>query len=492
MELWPLQEKAISDLRRGYAKGHLRQVLQLQTGLGKTHIAAEITANAIEKGRRVGFVAPLISLIDQTLDVFERHGLRCGVMQGNHERWNPHAPVQICSIQTLSRRKLPDIDFWIIDEIHILHKAHSKILEQFNKCPIIGLSATPWRKGLGKHFMNLVTGPSMKEAIDGGYLVPWKGWAPSAPDLSKVGKVAGEWNLKQLSIESRKTRLIADIIVTWKKRGEGRPTLCYATSIEHSKDIVASFAEEGIPFVHIDAYDDSETCFEAINGFKTGRYIGISSVGKLTTGFNAPYASCIIMARSTLSQMLYHQMIGRGIRAAEGKRDCIILDHSGNLVDADLNQPVPTTLHGGSMIHAISKKKISVRKKCPKCSFLKELGQQICPECAFAPLKQSKVVHIDGELVEIDPTNRTFLPRKSAMKRNREMSWDEKVKWYGALKWHSRHHGYDDGWVSHKYRDLTAVWPNDPRLRQAPMVEPTDEIASWIRSQQIRYAYSKR
>ena len=120
-DLWPLQEKAIHDLRCGYADGHLRQVLQLATGLGKTHVAAAMAATALEKGRKVGFVAPLISLIDQTLKVFEKHDLRCGVIQGTHEQWNPAAPVQICSIR-LWVAASSGIGFWIIDEIHILHK----------------------------------------------------------------------------------------------------------------------------------------------------------------------------------------------------------------------------------------------------------------------------------------------------------------------------------------------------------------------------------
>lgn len=489
-DLWPLQEKAIHDLRCGYADGHLRQVLQLATGLGKTHVAAAMAATALEKGRKVGFVAPLISLIDQTLKVFEKHDLRCGVIQGTHEQWNPAAPVQICSIQTLGRRKFPELDFWIIDEIHILHKTHISLLEKFKTCPIIGLSATPWRAGLGKYFTNLVRGPSMEDAIADGRLVPWECWAPSAPDLSRVSKLAGDWNQKELAIASRKTHLIADIVETWKKHGQNRQTLCYATSIEHSKDIVDAFRSEGIQFVHIDAYDDTTTCFEAIKGFETGRYVGISSVGKLTTGFNAPYASCIIMARATRSQMLFHQMIGRGIRADEGKTNCIILDHSGNMVDADLNQPVPTSLCNGFVFKQKKfTKKEPVRKACPSCKHLKELKEYTCSKCGYVPQKQSTVVHVSGDLVKIDSTTR--MVSRAAEKRNREMSWDEKLIWYGALKWHSRYHGYSDGWIAHKYRALTSVWPNDPRLKQAKMIEPTGEIADWIRGQQIRWAHRK-
>ena len=477
MELWPHQEKAIHDLRAGFAAGHPRQILQLKTGLGKTMIAAEIARSAVEKGHRVAFVAPLVSLIDQTLSTFQKYGLECGVQQGSHWCWRPQAPVQVCSIQTLARRRLPDCNFFILDEVHILFKAHKDILENYDACPVIGLSATPWRKALGKYFTNLVNGPTMEEAIAGGYLVPWIGYAPSAPDLSKVRMTAGDYNGKDLAKASNTKVLVADIVRTWLDLGEGRQTLCFATDIAHSKHIVQQFNERGVNFAHIDAYDDSQACHEVIQRFKRGDIVGISSVGKLTTGFDAPNASCLIMARATKSQMLYHQQIGRGIRAAEGKKDCIILDHAGNLVDERLNQPPPTTLCRGDLVPQVNIRPEPVRKKCPQCHYLKPLKVHVCPACGFAPKKQDSVEVVGGELIHV-----------KGKKIEHDMA--TKRRWYAELKALCLQYGYNDGWLAHKYRARFSVWPNGLKhLPPASAVSP--EVQNWVRYQNIRYAKSK-
>ena len=116
------QERAIAGLRQSLQSGHKRPMLQMPTGAGKTLTSAHIVAGALDKGKRVAFCVPRKTLIDQTIREFEREGISAiGVMQAAHLRTDSRQPVQICSAQTLARRKRPDVDLVIVDEAHEMH-----------------------------------------------------------------------------------------------------------------------------------------------------------------------------------------------------------------------------------------------------------------------------------------------------------------------------------------------------------------------------------
>ena len=103
------QVAAMNLLRGSLATGHRRPMLQCPTGFGKTVLAAHIVRGALAKGNRVIFVVPSISLIDQTVESFHADGItQVGVMQGIHEMTDPSQPVQVASIQTIKRRRIPD------------------------------------------------------------------------------------------------------------------------------------------------------------------------------------------------------------------------------------------------------------------------------------------------------------------------------------------------------------------------------------------------
>lgn len=117
------QEAAIRNLRSSLRSGKRRPVLQMPTGAGKTATAGAIINMARDKGHNVIFCVPAISLVNQTVESFERDGIfEIGVMQAYHERTDHTAPVQVASIQTLMRRKVPEAGLIIVDEAHVLFK----------------------------------------------------------------------------------------------------------------------------------------------------------------------------------------------------------------------------------------------------------------------------------------------------------------------------------------------------------------------------------
>lgn len=148
--LRPHQQDALDMIRASAISGNTRIVVQLPTGAGKTLIASHIIRRSLEKGHRVLFTAPAITLIDQTVAAFEAEGLDdIGVMQADHPRTAPDAKIQVASVQTLARRDVPDAALVIVDECH----QRSMVLEALMRARpdvfFIGLTATPGGKGMG-------------------------------------------------------------------------------------------------------------------------------------------------------------------------------------------------------------------------------------------------------------------------------------------------------------------------------------------------------
>jgi DNA repair protein RadD len=188
--LRPHQARAIA-LRGSLAAGKRRPMLQAPTGFGRTLTAAWIIQMALDKGRRVAFTVPALSLIDQTIAAFEAEGIDCvGVLQGIHPRTDREQHVQVCSIQTLARRKRPDVDLVVVDEAHELHREIFKWIADCPDVPFIGLSATPWARGLGKYYDDLIVAATTKDLISEDYLSQFTVFAPSQPDLTSVRTVA--------------------------------------------------------------------------------------------------------------------------------------------------------------------------------------------------------------------------------------------------------------------------------------------------------------
>jgi DNA repair protein RadD len=191
---------------------------------------------------------------------------------------------------------------------------------------------------------------------------------------------------------------------------------------------------------------------------------------------------CIVLARPTKSEILFVQIIGRGLRTSEGKEDCLILDHS----DTHLRLGFVTDIHhdvlddGRPRARSKACDRIRLPKECPHCTFLKPPRTPNCPACGFKAEAVDKVEVADGELVEI--TGRR--------KRGDTASEDEQAAFYAQLMGYARAHGYAGGWAAHKFRDKFGVWPND--YKDVPAVQPTPKVLSWIKSRQIAWAKSKQ
>lgn len=463
------QVRALEMLRRSLTAGNRRVVVQLPTGAGKTRLAAEIVSGALAKGNRVAFTVPAISLIDQTVAAFESEGIYAiGVMQANHVRTDREQPVQVVSVQTLGRRKRPDADVVVIDECHLQFAAvKSWIADEPGKV-FIGLSATPWARGMADQWQDVVVPVGMQDLIDRKLLSPFRSFAPSHPDMSGVairnGDYADDGSAEVMG------GLVGDVVSTWLEKANLRPTLVFAVNRAHAAQLVEQFARAGVRMGYCDANVDLVERQYLFREMANGNFCGIVNVGTLTTGVDADIR-CIVLARPTRSEMLFVQMIGRGLRIADGKDHCLILDHADNHARLGFVTDIAhDRLKGGKERQSTAKERGDpLPKECGSCGLLKPPRVLCCPKCGFEPTPQSGVEVEDGDLIEI-----TRKPAKP-----------DKQRLYSELLAVAKQRGRSRGWVAHAYREKVGVWPRG--LSEQP-IAPSPETISWVRAKDIRWA----
>lgn len=493
-ELWDHQKEALNALRTTVASGIKRIVLSAPTGSGKTLLSAAIIERAREKDNRVCFVVSSIALVDQTVEALYGEGIRdIGVIQANHMDTDWSRPVQVASIQTIHRRgKYPEAQVVIIDECHALHRSHKDWLthEDWKDVPFIGLSATPYTKGLGKYFQTMITVASTQEMIDKGVLSPFKVFATGHPDLRNVKTLAGDYHEGQLSEAMQEGNLSADIVKTWQKHWNKDKTLCFGVDCAHAQALQERFIAAGITCGYQDARTLPEERAEIKRKFHNGEYQVVTNVGTLTTGVDWD-CRCLILARPTKSEMLYQQIIGRALRTAHGKEYALILDHS----DTTQRLGFVTDIYHESLSDGkeISREpqipKERLPKECKACSALKPVGIKKCPNCGFEPEISSDIFERDGELQEI---KRGQLPIKLIGGGSKNWTMEEKGQFLAELKRYGLDLGRKPGAAAWSYKEKFGVWPDYSIKNIAPSNNVSTLTAQWIRSRQIAYAKSRK
>ena len=476
LELRPYQNDVIEKARASARSGNKRVMIQAATGSGKTEIGIALIKSAVDKGSRVLFLANRKQLVWQAHERLEASGVSCGMVQADNTR-DTWRQVLVCSVDTIRARKSDfKVDLVVVDEAHgCTGTKYLRLFELWKDIPIIGLSATPFTRGLGKQFPwgrvfeDMVHAVSIRELIDLGYLVDCDIYAPSAPDLAKIKITAGDYNETELGEAVDQPKLIGDIVETWQKLAGGKPTVCFATNIAHSKHIRESFNRAGITCEHIDCYTDEDERKAILGRVKTGETTVITNVGILTEGWDFPALEVMICARPTKSLTRWLQMAGRILRPYPGKEIALLLDHSGAALD--LGHPADDQefeLDDGKPKKAKKEKpKPKKAKKCPKCYFLST--ENPCPKCGHLRESVKPVESIDGDLQAYGEKTKATLSDKQAF--------------YSSLL--ALRGQRAPGWVAHTYRDKFGVWPRG--LEERPMFPPVEEAVKFVKHKSIVY-----
>lgn len=477
--LRPHQIKAIDGLRNSLAQGNRRVVLQSATGFGKTLTAAKIIESALAKNRKILFTVPLLSLVDQTVSEFTKEGIgHIGVIQANHPRTDATAPVQIASVQTLARRDIAlDFDLVIIDECHLTFQIVYDLMDKMPRAVFVGLSATPWAKGMGLRWQDMIQPITLGELIETGYLSKFTAYAPDVPDLSGVKTLAGDYAEDDTARVMAGEALMASVVRTWLEKGENRPTLLFGVNRAHAKQLQEQFIAAGVSAGYCDANVDMVERHHLGRQFRNGDVRVACSVRTLTTGIDWP-VSCIIDAAPTKSEMLHVQKIGRGLRINPGTEDLIILDHAGNSLRlglvTDIHHLTLDTSKKGEKADRKPKAE-KLPKECANCAAL--TAERICPFCGNERKPMSGVDTVEGELVVLGAG------------KARIYTMGEKQQWWSMSLWLARERGKTRSFSLAMYKSRFGVWP---RSMSDDMIPADQEFMNYVKSRQISWAKGKK
>jgi DNA repair protein RadD len=314
--------------------------------------------------------------------------------------------VTFASVQSIARNLDQLHSYYsliIIDECHRVNQhqdtQYQQVINQLRKrnaeLKILGLTATPYRLGMGwiyyQHYHGFIRGSSespfkrciyelpLRYMIQNGHLTPPNEIDPAINnyDFSSLitntfgGYSENDMN-KLLSKQNRATKSIINHIIENSENRLG--VMIFAATVMHAKEIIGYLPENNTRLIIGDTKNSVRD--EIIKDFKKKKIKYLVNVSVLTTGFDAPHVDLIAILRPTESVSLYQQIVGRGLRLSEGKKDCIILDYAGN--DFNLYHP-------------------EVGEKKPNTD--SEPVQVLCPGCGFANIFWGKLSD-DGQIIE--------------------------------------------------------------------------------------------
>ncbi len=418
-----------------------RLLFVVPPGGGKTLVSAVLLRLLVTSGLRVLVIAHRREIIGQHYDHLLGCGLKpemLGIIMGNDKRANPKAPIQIASIDTLSRRRSewPIADVVVTDEAHRdASDSRRKLRNHYAKAFRLGITATPHRldgRGLSADFDEMIEGSTMSALIADGYLsAPKTFTVPEAllPDMRRVSIQRGDYETNALSRAVCKKSLIGGIVAHWLRLAEGRATVVFAASVKHSKRIASAFRKAGVAAAHLDGDMSDAKRDEILGMLDRGELSVVSCVNVLAEGWDCSRCKCVIQARPTMSLNLHIQQIGRCMRPWESIVP-LVLDHAGNTMFHGLAQmdqswwlEVPTRKDA----------RAPTVKTCKTCCAIATISMTSCPECmAPFPVRERVPEETTGILQEYVPTKedmKTDLEHIRRFAKERELSeeWVQRV-----------------------------------------------------------------
>lgn len=486
-QLYGYQERALEEVRRHIRDGKKNILLCAPTGSGKTVMSSYLIAASDDKGKRSAFVVDRISLINQTSETFDSLGIDHGIMQASHWRFRPSRRAQLCSAQTLARRQWPEADLIIVDECHAINETVRKRIGPRDTVTV-GLTATPFTKGLGKLYDALVNVTTTNELIEQGYLSKYRIFAASEPNMEGVKVVAGEWEEKEAS--KRAMEVVGDCVAEYLKHGNGKKFICSAVDTAHVEELHQQFMAAGVMCAMYTYKVSDEERDQIVKEFrKPDSYIrGLITVTAASKGFDVPDIGVVIMARPLRKSLAEHiQFFGRGLRIAPGKEECIVLDHSGNCARFwddwnDFFERGAVALDDGKKKPKTKKTHGDAEERMTKCSSCKLLHKPMpfCPHCGHEYPKREAVKHVAGTLQELVAGG----DRSETSAR----LWPQVVHY--AVERRGREEGGRKLALA-LYKKLTGQWPVGDFYETEP-AEIQPDVANKIRSLNIAYARAKQ
>ncbi len=381
------QQEAVDLTIQHFRQSNDSAVIVLPTGAGKSLVIAELAKYARGK---VLVLAHVKELVEQNHKKFIESGINAGIYSAGLNQKETHYTVTFASIQSISRN-LQALDsvytLLVIDECHRLSddedSQYVKTIAHLQKhnpnLKVLGLTATPYRMGLGwiyqYHYRGFVRSDTsrpftrciyelpLRYMIKKGYLTPPEiiDAAVSQYDFSAItpnafGQLPEKPVNALLSRCKRVTQAIIQQVETLAANRQG--VMIFAATVLHAHEVASYLPSKETALITGETTQPIRD--QAIQEFKQKRLKYLVNVSVLTTGFDAPHVDFIALLRPTQSVSLYQQIIGRGLRLSQGKTDCLIIDYAGNnfnLHHPEVGEPKPDS------------ESEPVQVFCPLCNF---------------------------------------------------------------------------------------------------------------------------
>jgi superfamily II DNA or RNA helicase len=337
--LRPYQESAVDGAQKELADNRSTLIV-MPTGSGKTRVMTELVQR--RKRDRVLLLAHRDELLQQARarfahDCAELVGLDQAQVFAGDER------IVVGSVQTVSRpdrleRFSPDrFDLIMVDEAHHAPAAsYKRVLDYFAAAKVLGVTATPDRadeKAMGQIFESVAFLYEIEDAIRDGWLceVACSRIQIAGLDLSSVRTVAGDLNQGELDAVMAAEEVLLGVADTTMREAGRRKTLVFTTSVENAHRLAEIMNRHRPDCARaVDGKTEIDERRGLLADHQDDKYQFLCNVGIATEGYDDPSISCVSVARPTKSRALYTQMVGRGLRIAKDKQDCLILDFVGN------------------------------------------------------------------------------------------------------------------------------------------------------------------
>ncbi|BFN13379.1 DEAD/DEAH box helicase family protein [Marinobacter sp. RI1] len=405
-QLRPYQQEAVDATLNHFRKSDESAVIVLPTGAGKSLVIAELARLA---RRKILVLTHVKELVEQNHAKYQSYGLSGGIYAAGLKRKENHHQVTFASVQSVAANLdqfRDEYSLVIIDECHRVSgeetSQYQRIIEllrqQNDSLKVLGLTATPYRLAMGwiyrYHYRGFVRGSDDEQdkpfrhciyelplsyMINRGYLTRPElvNAAVAQYDFStltqdRFGEYAEKDVNQLLSKHQRVTRAIIEQVMEMAAERQG--VMIFAATVQHAQEIAGYLPEQETALVT--GATDLRDRDQLIQRFKQRQLKYLVNVSVLTTGFDAPHVDLIAILRPTQSVSLYQQIVGRGLRLDEGKRDCLVIDYAGNHVN--LHHP-----------------EVGEPKPNPDS----EPVQVFCPGCGFANIFWGKT-DSDGRVVE--------------------------------------------------------------------------------------------
>lgn len=482
LNLRPYQASTLDALRNGFMQGYKSQILYAPTGAGKTEMAIALLEATKAKGNKAAMLLDRIILCDQTSQRLQKYDIDHGVLQSGHWRYRPYENIQVCSAQTIEKRgSFPGLSLLIVDEAHQTRQQTVEFIKNNPDIRVIGLTATPFTKGLGNIYKNVVSTVTTRELVEQKVLVPLRVFIAKEINMTGAKKVAGEWS--QSESQKRGMQITGDIVSEWIKMTHsifGKPvkTIVFCSGVAHGADLAKKFADRGYNFVSVSYRDDDTFKKDVIEDFSRPdtEIHGLIATDILTKGFDVPDVLIGVSARPFSKSLSSHiQQMGRVMRGAEGKEFAVWIDHGGNYLrfKEDWDEIYENGVHSLDDGKEKAKKEKTEKEKeaakCPVCGALWPSHSDTCLHCGHTRERKSLLSEVPGEMEELV---------------NTKAQRDEKQAFWSMCQYKVKNSGWSSGRAAHTYKDKFGVWPKG--MSDQPMI-PDMKFEKFVRAKLIRF-----